>query len=248
MPGTPASAAAICCAFSSFTARSGPTTLTVFSPLTPLIASSTLSAMYWLKLKVMPGNASDSSALSSSVSDALVTPLRHSLEGLSGAKSSMLLNPDGSVPSSGRPTCEMTVAISGRVRCVQGVASSCGQPMRMRRMRPTYLPLCSSDALMGNVPRIQKLPSSSLGMNSPPRSGAQPSAITMGAAASATASAGLRTAKPKSGAYRRRSLRTRNGSSLAGRSACPACAFKKRAASTGVSVTESTTAAPMAKA
>jgi len=43
--------------------------------------------MYWLKLKLIPGNASESSALSSRVSDSLVTPLRHSLEGRSGAKS-----------------------------------------------------------------------------------------------------------------------------------------------------------------
>ena len=36
-------------------------------------------------------------------------------------------------------------------------------------MRPTYLDDCSSETEVGSVARIQKLPSSSLGMNSRPR-------------------------------------------------------------------------------
>jgi hypothetical protein len=36
-------------------------------------------------------------------------------------------------------------------------------------MRPTYLADCSSEIEVGSVARIQKFPSSSLGMNSRPR-------------------------------------------------------------------------------
>ena len=38
----------------------------------------------------------------------------------------------------------------------------------MARMRPTYFADCSSEIDVGSVARIQKLPSSSLGMNSRP--------------------------------------------------------------------------------
>ena len=74
----------------SLPSSSLPKTLTEFSPLTPLTASSTLSLIIWEKLNVTPGNASPSSRLSSSVSESLVTPRRHSSEGFSGAKISML--------------------------------------------------------------------------------------------------------------------------------------------------------------
>ena len=79
-------------------------TFTLFSPLMPDIASSTLSEIIWEKLKLTPGNDSVSSLESSSVSFSLVTPRGHSSYGLSGAKSSMLKKPETSVPSSGRPT------------------------------------------------------------------------------------------------------------------------------------------------
>src|SRR5467141_4208371 len=74
-------------AFDSFTRRLGPTTLMVFSPFTPDMASSTLSAMYCEKLKETPGNASASSRDSSLVIESFVTPRGHSLFGLSGANS-----------------------------------------------------------------------------------------------------------------------------------------------------------------
>ena len=64
--------------------------LTVFSPLTPDIASSTLSLIACEKLKMTPGNAAASCLDSSAVMLSLVTPWRHSLLGLSGANSSML--------------------------------------------------------------------------------------------------------------------------------------------------------------
>ncbi len=66
----------------SFTSRLGPTTLTEFSPLTPLMASSTLSEMYWEKLKMTPGNSFWSSSVISWVSLSLVSPRGHSSKGL----------------------------------------------------------------------------------------------------------------------------------------------------------------------
>ncbi len=74
----------------SFLSMSWLNTLTEFSPLTPLIASSTLSEMYCEKLKTTPGNARDSSPLICSVSFSFVIPRGHSSNRLSGAKNSML--------------------------------------------------------------------------------------------------------------------------------------------------------------
>ena len=69
---------------------SEPTTLTEFSPLTPLMPSSTLSEIICEKLKMTPGNACCSSRDSSWVIEFLVTPRGHLSDGSSGAKSSML--------------------------------------------------------------------------------------------------------------------------------------------------------------
>ena len=64
-----------------------------------------------------------------------------------------------------------------RVRAVREVAvlGVLRQPRITARMWPTYFADCSSEIDIGSVARIQKLPSSSLGMNSPPqrRAGAQ---------------------------------------------------------------------------
>ena len=75
------------------------------------------------------------------------------------------------MPSSGRPSCETTLVISGRARCArsQGAPSfTWGQPRITARIRPTYFEDCSSEIDVGSVARIQKFPSSSLGMNSRP--------------------------------------------------------------------------------
>ena len=61
-------------ALASLTRRSGPMTLTVFSPLTPDIASSTLSEIICEKLKIDAGEGVGSSRESSSVISSLVTP------------------------------------------------------------------------------------------------------------------------------------------------------------------------------
>ncbi len=96
---------------------SGPTTLTVFSPFTPLIASSTLSAITCEKLKTTPGNADRSAVESSSVSLSFVIPLRHTGSRLERREELDVVEArPASVPSSGRPSCETTVAISGRRR------------------------------------------------------------------------------------------------------------------------------------
>src|SRR5499433_2802834 len=69
--------------------------------------------MYCEKLKLTPGNWASSVSLTSSMSFSLLTPLRHSFAGLSGAKNSALKKPVASVPSSGRPFCDTTVTTSG---------------------------------------------------------------------------------------------------------------------------------------
>ena len=68
-------------------------------------------------------------------------------------------------------------------------------------MRPTYFADCSSEIDVGSVARIQKLPSSSLGMNSPPEQRrAAPSASATGTSADARARRfGRRSAKSNSG-------------------------------------------------
>ena len=66
-------------------------------------------------------------------------------------------------------------------------------------MRPTYLADCSSDTDVGSVARIQKLPSSSLGMNSRPIAEVSAKMTTTGTAAISTASRFLLMAKANSG-------------------------------------------------
>src|ERR1019366_10450831 len=92
-----------------------------------------------------------------------VTPRGHSSNGLSGAKSSMLKKPETSVPSSGLPSCDSTVVTSG---CLPTIS----------RMRLTYFADCSSEMDIGSVARIQRFPSSSVGMNSRPRNGEEEAA------------------------------------------------------------------------
>src|SRR5262249_1264104 len=133
-------------------------TLTLFSPLTPETASSTLSEMYCEKLKFTPGSAAANSSATSSVSFAFVNPCGHSSKGFSGANSSTLLKPATSVPSSGRPSCDTT-------------DTTWEWAFKMLRILPTWAADSDSEIDIGNVARIQKLPSSSFGMNSPPSSG-----------------------------------------------------------------------------
>ena len=133
-----------------------------------------------------PGKTLANSLVTSSVSFSLVSPRGHSSKGFSGAKSSMLLKPATSVPSSGRPSCETTDTTSGWF-------------LRMLRMRPTCVADSDKEIDIGKVARIQKLPSSSLGMNSPPRSGKSTAHSPTGTSSNNSAILGLRRAWSKSG-------------------------------------------------
>ncbi len=115
MPWVSAMAAWILLAVCSSTLRSGPNSLSEFSPFTPEAASSTLSWMYCEKLKSTPGNWSCSWALICWVSLSLVRPCGQSDCGFNGTKNSALKKPVASVPSSGRPCCETTVITSGKL-------------------------------------------------------------------------------------------------------------------------------------
>ena len=97
----------------SSVSKSLPNTLTEFSPLTPDAASSTLSWMYWEKLKSTPGKFCSNASVMDWVSFSLSMPAGQVSKGFSGTKNSALKNPVASVPSSGRPCCETTVCTSG---------------------------------------------------------------------------------------------------------------------------------------
>ena len=124
MPGTVAITSLILFAVFSSVSRSPPNSFTEFSPFTPEAASSTLSSMYWEKLKSTPGKSSCNLLVISSVSLSLSTPAGHVSNGFSGTKNSALKKPVASVPSSGRPCCDTTVTTSGK-------------DFRMARMRLT---------------------------------------------------------------------------------------------------------------
>ena len=83
---------------------------------------------------------------------------RHSSIGFKGAPISRLKKPVTSVPSSGRPSCEITRLTSG----TEATSS---------RSWGAILAALSSETVRGRVARIQRYPSSSGGMNSPPRCG-----------------------------------------------------------------------------
>ncbi len=67
------------------------------------------------------------------------------------------------------------------------------------RIRLTYFCDCSSEIDRGRVARIQKLPSSSLGMNSPPSRLKRKQQATRGTAPTSSEVLGRRSAKPKMG-------------------------------------------------
>src|SRR5271163_1409420 len=79
MPGTLRSTCSIFPAVRWSIARSLPNSLTAFSPFTPDAASSTLSSMYWEKLKSTPGKLASSAWLICVTSFALSTPAGPSL-------------------------------------------------------------------------------------------------------------------------------------------------------------------------
>ncbi len=82
MPGTVAITSLIFAAVFSSVSRSLPNSLTEFSPFTPDAASSTLSSMFWEKLKSTPGKRFSSAWSIWSVSLSLSMPRRPFAEGL----------------------------------------------------------------------------------------------------------------------------------------------------------------------
>ena len=85
-------------------------------------------------------------------------PSRHSSIGRNGTLNSRLKKLVTSVPSSGRPTCDMTPRTSGT------------EAMTSRR-RGAMRAASSRETVRGMRALIQRLPSSSSGMNSPPSPG-----------------------------------------------------------------------------
>ena len=67
-------------------------------------------------------------------------------------------------------------------------------------MRPTYFSDCASEIEVGSVARIQKFPSSSFGMNSPPSRGKRMAHNPMGRSATTSAPLVCRIARSKAGA------------------------------------------------
>ena len=136
--------------------RSVPKSLTEFAPLTPESASSTLSRISCEKLKLMPGNSLE--LLHQLVLDLLAgdrpvpesTPrghrlVRHSSIGLSGTLNSRLKKLVTSVPSSGRPMCDITPRTSG----TDAITS---------RSRGAIRAASSSETVRGRSARIQRFP------------------------------------------------------------------------------------------
>ena len=109
MPFTCAISCIISAASLSSVTRSGPMIFAELAPRTPDRPSSTLSWMYWEKLKPIPVNSLANWAWSSSTILSLFMSERHSSNGLSGTKNSALKNPAASLPLSGRPCCDTTV-------------------------------------------------------------------------------------------------------------------------------------------
>ena len=86
--------------------------------------------------------------------------VRHCSMGFSGALNSRLKKLVTSVPSSGRPTWDITPRISG----IEAIVS---------RSFGAILDALSNETVRGRIARIQRFPSSSCGMNSPPSPGSR---------------------------------------------------------------------------
>ena len=157
-PRTPFMTFSISIAFASMTFRSVPNSLMEFSPLTPDMASCTLSWITCEKLKVTPGIFANTTSMSSMSLSFVVISGRHFLRGFRFTRNSALKKLVGSVPSSGRPNCETT-------RLTSGTRSKIVRTSVANRLA------CSNEMSTGIVARTQRLPSSRAGMNSPPRNG-----------------------------------------------------------------------------
>ena len=139
--------------------------------------SSTLSRMGWSNDGSMPGIAETAASISSTRSS-LVLPGRHRDSGTKSTKSSAELKIFGSVPSSGRPTFEITVFTSGTV-C-----------RALRTVRICSI-ASSGETDGGSVRFTHVVPSLSSGRNSLPRREPSTSATASAATARLITSRGL---------------------------------------------------------
>ena len=135
--------------------RSSPDTLMTICPSICEMDSSTLSRMGCEKVGSMPGSA-DTTLSISSISCALVRPLRHCSSGLISTNTSAMLMVFGSVPSSGWPAFDTAVRTSGTFK-------SSSRTVRSMRAASSF------DTLDGKRKLIQIVPSLSSGKNSDPR-------------------------------------------------------------------------------
>ncbi len=160
MPGIAAITSFILLAVRSSTLRSPPYSLTEFSPFTPDAASSTLSSIYWEKLKSTPGNRSVSFARHVGDQRFLVHAGGPGVERLERHE-------ELGVEEAGGVRAVIRAAVLGddgdRLRIALDAAVAC----RSRGASPA-----SSEIDVGSVARIHRLPSSSLGRNSRPRADA----------------------------------------------------------------------------
>ena len=135
--------------------RSGPPMITARSAEEPVTDSVTVSMIGCVKLRMMPGMSRFSSFRRSLTRSALVRPGAHVEYGFNTRSSSLRFGPNGSVPESLRPDCELTSNTSG---CFWMSA----------RMSFATRADFSSDVPGGRLARTQMTPSSSCGRNSVP--------------------------------------------------------------------------------
>ena len=136
-------------------ARSGPPMITARSADEPVTDSVTVSMIGWVKLRMMPGMSRFSSFRRSLTRSAFVRPCAHVEYGFNTRRSSFRFGPNGSVPESLRPDCELTSNTSG---CFW---------IRARMSFATRADF-SRDVPGGRLARTQMTPSSSCGRNSVP--------------------------------------------------------------------------------
>ena len=138
--------------------------------------------------------------------------------GFRSTKNSAMLIGFGSVPSSGRPACEMTCVTSGNSRA-------------MRRTWATSRFASETDTLEGSVRLIHSVPSFSSGRNSVPSLGTSSRAIASAATALPMAANGRRSVRSSV----RRYVRSRNATSALCSCFTPRPSRKKQRSGTSVS-------------
>ena len=175
-------------------AGSSPKTLITIWPSVCEMLSSTLSRIGCEIAGSRPGISLMASSIWADSSSRVIF-LVHSEGGFKSTKNSHMLIGFGSVPSSGRPACEITWVTSGNRRSTV-------------RTRATMRDACDTETLGGSVRFSQSVPSFNSGRNSVPSFGTSSSAAISAAAALPTTSSGRRSARVRTPRYRRVRLST----------------------------------------